>query len=783
MFILTKVLTLIVIPLSLSHDISKQELINNSFIQLLNLIKNKSSLDELTQTHFNNCKNKINSMNYDKLYELFENSGKQISDIGNFWDCVARNFSYHIININKKSLDIDNKAIIFLRKKYSDLGLCIPNECNDILNDFINSEYFKDIYSIKNTSIFSYIPLSNGGKKKQNHYNLEKTEIAAIIFFAFILILFFIKILTPIIFGTCLYKYSYLKYTIGNNYISVEDNLTDDDEELNDDNDNENDNVQLFRVSKLTEIKNEEVNNLKNITLKYVIFKKHIQSFFSININFNLLLSHKNFLYNNNLLQPLSFFKSITLFMLFYNESFYALINLPVKNNANEKFYYSFPMIWMKYSSFFIDVYIALEGFLFIYKLFNYIIKHHNCKYLGLTLLFFYAKTIPKLITCICIFFIFNIGLRVIEENFDLSPFVEYIGAKHQKICLINLSYIFIPFKLQYTYNNSCVDRLYELCYRYMYINLNMQISITFFLVIIYLIFKFKDEIFDKLILFLFFLNSILSPFSCHHYIGDKFNFYILNGETCTIKLSHLFLNKFFFGMIFGIIYFYHNDIISQTPLGKIYFKDKFIPFSYCRKIMKLLDKTSPGLKIIFVLISILMQIFLSSIFIFYERANKDLTFNINGFDWILIDNYEKKIFIFFFMFMLINLLFMNKISNSMIYKWLIFNLVSRSSFSIFCSMHMLIYFIYSNYYIKIYLNFYNIIFISISHFVICLFLNIIFTLLTEQSLKIICKNIFGELQNRLFMETADLQTIIKSNFKNQKKVSDNSLSDTFELS
>ena len=52
MFILTKVLTLIVIPLSLSHDISKLGLINNSFIQLLNIIKNKSSLDELTQTHF-----------------------------------------------------------------------------------------------------------------------------------------------------------------------------------------------------------------------------------------------------------------------------------------------------------------------------------------------------------------------------------------------------------------------------------------------------------------------------------------------------------------------------------------------------------------------------------------------------------------------------------------------------------------------------------------------------------------------------------------------------------
>ena len=446
-------------------------------------------------------------MNYHKLYELFENSGKQVYDIGNFWDCVARNLSYHIINSYKKSIDDNNKAIIFLRRQYSNLGLCVPNECNDILLDFINSEYYKNINSIKNISIFSYIPLSNGAKKKQNHYKLEKTEIVAIIFIILILFFLFIKILTPILFGTCLYKYSYLKYTKGNNYISVEDNLTDDDEELNDDNDN--DNVQLFRLSKLSEMNNEEVNNHKNITLKSVVLKKHIQSFFSLNINFNLLLSHSNFLYNNNLLMPLSFFKSLTLFMLFYNESFYALVNLPVKNNLNENFYFSLPMIWVKYSSFFIDVYIALEGFLFIYKLFNYIIKHHNNQYFGITLLFFYAKTIPKLITCICVFFIFNIGLRVIEKNFDLSPFVEYIGVEHQKECLINLSYIFIPFKLQYIYNNSCIDRLYELCYRYMYVNLNIQISITFFILIIYLIFKFKDELFDKLILLLFLFNTL----------------------------------------------------------------------------------------------------------------------------------------------------------------------------------------------------------------------------------------------------------------------------------
>lgn len=772
------ILSLIIISLYLTNDISKQAILNNSLNEILNIINNNLSSDELKQIHFNTCKNMITSMNYYRLNELIQNSGKQPSDIGNFWDCVARNYSYYIINNIKNNKNVENKAILYLKKNYSDFGLCIPAECNDTLYDFVNSKYFKTTYLITQSYIFSYVPLANGEKRKNNN-KINISEMISIIILVLILFLLSVKILIPLIFGTCLYKYSYLKNSKGNNYISVEDNLTDDDEELFDDDDN----VQLFRASKLSEMKKEEEENNKNKTLKSVIFRKHIQSFFSININLDLLISHKNFLYNNDLLQPISFFKSITLFLLFYNESFFALINLQMKNSTNEKFYYSSPMMWVKYSTFFIDVYIALEGFLFSYKLFNYIIKHHNYNKFGYTLLYFYIKTIPKIITCICVFFIFNIGSKLVNEKLNLSPFVEYIRIKHNKKCVLNLSYIFVPFKLQYSENNSCIERYFNLCYKYMYINLNIQISITFFLIIIYLVFKFKDELFDKLILLLFILNSLLGPISCHHYLGEKFSIEIFSGETCTIKYSHLFLNKFFFGMLVGIIYFYHNDIVSQTPLGKIYFKDKFFPFSYCRKFMEFLDKTSPGIKIIFVIVSILMQILLSSIFIFYERANKDLIFNIKGFIWILFDNYEKKVFIIFFMFMLLNLLFMNKVSNSMIYQWLIFNLISRSSFSMFCTMEMLIYFIYSNYYIKIYLNFHNIIFMTISHFLICLFINVIFTLITEQSIKIICKNTFGEMQNRLDMKTADLKDIIKSNFNIQNQIVDNYLSDSFELS
>ena len=767
MFNFIIILFLIIISFSISIDITKQALLNKTMIEILNVVKISISSDELALINFNICQNKIYSLSYDKLYEIYENSGKHSSDIGNFWDCVAKNFSYYIINNIQMNVNYENKAIFYLRKNYTDFGLCIPIECNKTLYDFVKSEFYKELFLISESSI------SSSNKKKSK---LNTKEIISVILFIIIIFLLIIKIIIPIIFGTCLYKYSYLHYTKGNNYISVVDNITDD-EELNDDNDD--DNVHLFRNTKLIEMKKEEEANINNKELKTIVFRKHLQSFFSININLNLLISNKNFLYNDNLLKPISFFKSITLFILFYNESFSALINLLMKNNTNEKFYYSCGMSFFKFSTFFIDVYIALEGFIFSYKLFSYLVNHHNKDNFGYTLLLFYTKTIPKMITCFISFFVFNIGIKVIEETFDLSPFVEYIRIKDQKKCTSNLSYLFVPFKLQYSYNNSCAPRFYEFCYRYIYINLNIQISISFSLIIIYLVFKFKDELFDKLLIILFLLNSLLSPFSCHHDLEDKFNINTLGGETCTIKYSHLFLNKFFFGIFWGIIYFYHNDIVSQNPLPKIYFKDKFIPFSYCRKFMKFLDLTSPGLKIIFVIFSLLIIVLLSIIFIFYERSNNDLIFDTDGFDWILIDNYEKKLFILFFMFMLTNLLFINKVSNSMVYKWSIFNIISRSSFSLFCTMHILIYFIYSNYYLKIYLNFYNIIFMSISHFVICHFINVIFTILTEQSIKIICKNTFGELQYKQDMKTYNLKAIVKYNFN---KNSDNSLGDTFEL-
>ena len=93
MYIFSKNIYLIIISFSLNNDISKQTFLNNSINQILDIIKNNASYEELNQTHFDNCKNIIKSMDYNQLYELFDSSGKHYSDIGNFWDCITRNLS------------------------------------------------------------------------------------------------------------------------------------------------------------------------------------------------------------------------------------------------------------------------------------------------------------------------------------------------------------------------------------------------------------------------------------------------------------------------------------------------------------------------------------------------------------------------------------------------------------------------------------------------------------------------------------------------------------------
>ena len=150
MFIISIIALLNIILITLSNDISNQVLLNNSIMHILDIINNGISSDEIKQIHFNNCKNKIITMNFDKLYELYENSGKSHSDIGNFWDCVSQNLSYHIIKIINETNMLDNKALLYLDKNYSDYGLCVPNECNDVIYDYINSKYYKDIFLISN---------------------------------------------------------------------------------------------------------------------------------------------------------------------------------------------------------------------------------------------------------------------------------------------------------------------------------------------------------------------------------------------------------------------------------------------------------------------------------------------------------------------------------------------------------------------------------------------------------------------------------------------------------
>ena len=748
-------------PINPDNIYSAHSLLTNSTSEIYKILNDSiSNLGEEEKSNLDVCQEALNSLSYKQLLDLFENSGKGPSDIGKYAECIASNNSYYLINNHYKILDNSSNVIHYLQKNFSNYGLCAPIECNNTVFDYFTSKSYLSSFGLINSTIYASYPndvntnSENTAKKSffsfyqsftenLSNNNLSSEEIIAIILYIALGLLLLIKIVVPIVMGTCCLKHSYLKYTKNNNYNPGEDKEENDDEELNNEDDDDDD-KNLFKNNLIDE------GIPKDKLIRSIIFKKHLQSFFSFNLNFSLLIKNKNFLYNDNYLQPISLLKSMTLLFIFYNESFNTLIKLPIKNNEDEKFFLRKSMIFVKYTTLCMNIYVMLEGFLYSYKLLYYIKTHYNPRKLALTFFLFYTKTIPKMLTCIISFFIFNVGIQLITEKklFNFSPFVQYFESNYNKRCLASLSYIFLPFKLHYCKNTMHPTRYFDICFKYIYININIQICITFLTIIIYFMFKFKNNLFDIVILIIFGVNTVFSPLTCRHLrTNAKMNITIFAGEVCTLKYPHLFINGFFFGAMGGVIYFYFIDILSESPLQRLFYKEKYTPFYYCLYLMKTLDTFGGNIKTIFILACISMQIFISSIFVIYEESMSSLIFNVARNDWGIIENYEKKLFLFFFMVMTLMFLFLNKTANSSFYKWVICKLISRTSFGIFCSMEVVISFIYSTYQLRIFLNFHNTFYMCISLFVICLAISSLFTILTEQSFKIICKNTFGYIQ------------------------------------
>ena len=89
-----------------------------------------------------------------------------------------------------------------------------------------------------------------------------------------------------------------------------------------------------------------------------------------------ILIKKKNDIYDETNLEFIAFLRFIIIFSLTFIQNIYVLIQIPSKDFFEKEFYQNPSFFIIKFSSFSLDIYISIEGFIMIFKLLSYIKKN-----------------------------------------------------------------------------------------------------------------------------------------------------------------------------------------------------------------------------------------------------------------------------------------------------------------------------------------------------------------------------------------------------------------------
>ena len=731
-----------------------RQLLNDSFHFAIDKIKTiNSSYAEKKISIYQKCIDKVNNSisgseeNIANLYELINNSGKSMSDLGLFHQCETSNNIYYLLQYNY-SIDTlvnitdeeDQKNLTkFLNQTTFFYGLCLIPECKEFVKDFFQSDGLAEYLNI--SSFVIYETYLNGNNESPKH---KWVFIALGIFLSIFLV---IKIVIGVISFWCLGK----KGRSGGRRLS--DTLLEDDSDSSDlseeeeEKEKKNINSNLETSNEIFHQENKTKEQMLKMKEKENSSKrtKAILKFLNINANVLLLFSNKNPYYDQSNLNFISLIRTFLVFMLIYNHNFYSLIKIPVKDFNNSTFYKRVWLFLNKYSTFCINVYAAIEGFVFAYKFLSYIKKNYNKKNFGCLVFAFYFYSIPKVLTYFFIFFFLNYSVEIVYSLFNLSPMFQFfIKDINNRKCISDLSYLFIPFKMQYKDFFEGADSSYTNCFKYTQFFTNIHICFILSIILIYLSLKLKSKIFDLIILLLYLINLGMTNFSCFLPVQDYFTIGFLFGETCTTRYTHLLFNDYLTGIFCGLMFFYFTDIVSAKPFQDVI---GYNPFNFCFSFMKFFDSMSKIKKNIILFLMIIIQLCLafeySIIIQIYDQLNFPLTTSLK-----ILDIYQKRLFVIAFMMMVIIVLLGENYSIKYLYDSSLFTFISRISFSFICSMDTSLYIFYTAYYIQLYLNYHNMFFMASGLMFILSLVNMIFTILTEQQFRIVLKVILSKINS-----------------------------------
>lgn len=764
------------IPLThiLSDFISKLYffLIKHSDMQII--------IDEvLNNTECNNTLGRIFYLNSSDtnntiLFDLINNSGKGLSDIGLEQECENNGLYYLFLQVKVNLERYLSGTEFYYLYRFLDqnsffVGLCLPKQCINFYTRFFNRK--------QNSKFFKYLNETIGIEKVTNFSIFEsKINQTFIIMYAIIISYIILKVLISI--------FGFIMFKICEEQETIKDEM---DETTSSNAINEHLHTETFIFPRT---KKQSLTKRKNYSEMRLFFWK-IYKFIGFKSNLKYLTSIKNKYYDDTDIEYISFFRLYLLFWFIFNHNIYALIKIPHKDLNNYNFFRSIWFTFIKFSAFSIECWIMLDGLIVSYKLMSYLKKHGDKIHMnkedtfGMKIfLKFYIISVSKMILFFFCFFVLHIYLGEFTGMIKDTPILQYFITKinNRKVCHKNPFSVFIPFYIQYCPHKTETLIGYRNCYRFVNILMNEFYCFTFIIILFYLAYLFKSKLFDYTLSGVFLVNLLLSYLSYSGEIGgihkihkpspNYFTFSNILGDLKGYTYTHLFINTYMIGVFTGLVYFYYNDIISSNPISTE--EERYTPFKFTFIIMKFFDRSGKFLKKIYFVISIIGQVLISMSYYFYIKlfsrigdagqaggVSNNFEIEINDIIKFLLI-YEKKIFLFFFVLMILSLLLYPKVTSMKHFvQSTLFIPFSRINFACLCILDTCVYLFYSAFNLEIFLNLQNLFLITIGLTVYISVLGTLLWILFELPFRIIYKNIVkgdkGDEQN--------IRTTLKTSF------------------
>ena len=511
--------------------------------------------------------------------------------------------------------------------------------------------------------------------------------------------------------------------------------------------------------------------------------------------NIKVLSTNSNKYYNSKNIKSLYIIRFFLMLMFIIHQMMYTQIYLPTKNFYNVEFYSHNAFILVKFCINASIFWITLDAVFFGYKLMSYLKKEiklsRNFEISYLTFLKFLLLILPKFFVFLFAFILLHLysnrlTFELCKINNVFSNYLYYNDTIQQMSYSLrnnnnpsDFFKHFIPFRLNYIdfIENITIVRndkpkpnedfitdvsRYEIPSPFL-TNTDLFVNICFnefyliiiILIITYISYKIKNQIFDYAVLIinaiLYILPAITSLNPYKGNIEDKhYTLIYVLGQNYSEKYTHYFINFFYFGFLLGVMKFYLEHNRYNMKKKKNIFTQIYLPFQFCQKLITFVKGINICIKRTILLCCLFFLLLISSSFNLAEgnkfSYDKDMDFvNLKGIVKFLFF-YEKNLSgIFFFLFLLIYICIPKHSKLMQIAESTTFIIMERISFSFLISFSYLIYAQFCVFIISIQMSYSNLFFNAVGMF----FIAFIFSLLNTALLELPIRQLIKHYMNR----------------------------------